>query len=84
MNVKMKHNSTLQGLGETKTGYCAEKIRLFPQMKTSKNLTLVYIAFLYPPENALPCKAMWVHHQLVITFMLSCYAAASKRNGSKW
>ena len=78
----------LPSLGENKTGYRAENTicfvtySLFPQikhnivcfhrLKPEENSTFVCIAFLYPPENVLPCKAVLVHYQLVTTFML-CY-----------
>jgi len=41
---------------------------LYPQRKPKS--TFVYIAFLYPPENVLPCKVMLARYQLVFTFML--------------
>jgi len=56
----------MQSLGENKNdGYRPEN-RLFPQMKTSKKSTFIYID-LY--TLILLCTAMVVCYQLFITFM---------------
>jgi len=69
-----KAQCNLLSLGENKSGYRAENIKNFPQMKTSRKVHIwfVYIAFLYSPENVLLCKAMPSRYQLVITFMSRC------------
>jgi len=53
---KAKFN--LQSLGEKKTSYRAEN-RFFPKGENFKS-TFVNIDFLYPPDNALLCKAILV------------------------
>jgi len=60
-----KAQFNLQSLGENKTGYRAENIKLFPQVKTSRKDHICLHCILYAPENVLPCKETLIRYQLV-------------------